>query len=262
MPNAIVAVRRSGVITACEKYGGTAASSAFTVCAACGTSEQVGERQRRAQLGRVHLLQAGVACLEAVRLEHARLQVGHPADRGGRGHRAVHGHVDLAGHAGRVLQLVHVAQRLEVLRHELAHVRLDGGLRVGHPADHRDRQPIASTRAAATAYASDRRPRARAHVASSARPAGISADQQTPSGTSTARPPRPHDHGVHDHRHHQHDQAQRREHGGGTAPSRARRRRAARAATRPEPARAASAAEGQPASPPARRSARAWRGPR
>ena len=104
-------------------------------------AEEVGQRQRRAELRRVLRLGAAGAGAVAVGLQHLLLEVGHPAKRR-RGGEVVasHGHVDLARHAGHALEVVHVLQRRQVLRHEVAHVRDHLGLGVGGPAEHREGQ--------------------------------------------------------------------------------------------------------------------------
>ena len=104
-------------------------------------AEEVRQRERRAQLGRVLGLDAGVAVLVTVRRQHPRLELGHPGDHARVGEvLGAHHHVDLARQAGGLLQVVHVPQRGHVLGHELAHVGDHLGLRVRRPAEHREQQ--------------------------------------------------------------------------------------------------------------------------
>ena len=111
------AVRRSGVITFWEKYGGSAVDGLPDLaCALPARSEQVRQRQRRAQVG----LPTGAARPEAVLPQDPPLVGGHPAhDR--RIEQAVraHDHVDVAGGAGLALDRGQVAG-LDAVRREQA----------------------------------------------------------------------------------------------------------------------------------------------
>ena len=99
MPNARFAVLRSGVTTPCEKYAGTASSRRRTALLAA-RAEEVRQRQRRAQLGRVAPLRAALAGAVAVLAQHLLLEARHPGDHLRVGDVVgAHGHVDLAGHA-------------------------------------------------------------------------------------------------------------------------------------------------------------------
>ena len=108
------------------------------VLAALGRLEQVGERQRRAQVG----LAAAVLGRVVVALEHAGLVVAHPRDHLRVGQvLALHDDVDLARHAGRLLQRVEVAHAAQILRHQLAQVGVDAGLRVEREPGQREHEP-------------------------------------------------------------------------------------------------------------------------
>ncbi len=136
MPKASSAVRRSGEMTACEKYGGTAFRSCCTDASSVGgRPEQVGQRERRAELRRMLSLHAGRLRRVAVARQDALLEARHPVDHVRSGEvRGVNGHVDLARDARRALEPVDVPQRRKVLRHELADVGDDRGLRVRDPS--------------------------------------------------------------------------------------------------------------------------------
>ena len=104
-------------------------------------AEQVGERERGAELGRILPLLAGVALLVPVRCEDPPLEVRHPGDHlRPREIAAVDQHVDLPRHPRLLLERVDVAQGGHVLRHELAHVRSDVRLGVRRPAQDGERQ--------------------------------------------------------------------------------------------------------------------------
>ena len=142
-PKARLAVLRSAVITAREKYGGTASSSARMRSrspADCRGAEEVGQRQRRAQVG------AAAAALGrvAVALEHAGLVVAHPLHDRRVGEVVAFDHdVDLARHAGRLLERLEVLHGGQVLRDEPVDVGHHLGPAVEPPADDRERRPTA-----------------------------------------------------------------------------------------------------------------------
>ena len=165
MPKASVAVRRSAVMTPCEKYGGTA-SSRPSICwrvAFWPPLEEVGQREGRAQLGLAAAALVGVA--EA--LEHRRLVARHPLHDGGIGDaRPRDDDVDLAADVGRALQRLQVVDR-PVLGHELGQVGLHARLRLEAPAgdgDHeRDEHDAARVRGRQAQRAAPDRGAAPAH---------------------------------------------------------------------------------------------------
>ncbi len=110
MPNASVAVRRSRVMTPWEKYGGTASSRRRDLRprGRAAAAEEVGQRERRAQLG----LAAAALVAVAEALEQPVLVARHPPHDGRVGELVARDHdVDLAADAGRLLQGLEVGQR-------------------------------------------------------------------------------------------------------------------------------------------------------
>ena len=153
--------------------------------AARAVAEQVGERQRRAQVG----LAAAVLGRVVVALEHPGLVGAHPRDHLRVGQvLALHDDVDLARHAGRLLQRVEVAHAAQVLRHQLAQVGVDAGLRVEREPGQREHEPDQQHALRPLERAAQRRPRAPARRAAAAARAG--ATRAAPSSSSELAPRR------------------------------------------------------------------------
>ena len=137
-PNASVAVRRSGVITLCEKYGGTASSSASTR-AREESDAFVVKRSGSENAGQMSEPPQPRARVEAQPLEDPRLVARHPGDHRRVGHAAaLDEHVDLAADAADPLQPAQVLQRRQLLRDELLHVGLHARPGLQPPAGDRD----------------------------------------------------------------------------------------------------------------------------
>ena len=262
MPNAIVAVRRSGVITACEKYGGTAASSAFTVCAAFGVwrNRSVSESAGHSSGGFTFFRQVSPVlkpCAWSTRPCRSVIQL------------------IAAGVVTAPCTVTSISPDTPVA-FSSSFTSRSAGRSCGTSWRTSDSTAVCvSATQPITASAQRYRqhlPRLRDRVRERPAPAPArrrgelrpaAGDQREKHGEDHEHGRRhgPHDHGVHAGGHAEHDHAQARQRGRPRRASRAGRRRAAHATAPHARAPAASAAVGQPASPAARRSAPAWRGP-
>ena len=183
-----LAVARDHALGEVGRAPGEAAARTFALVGARG-AEEVGQRERRAELGRAALLGAALALPVAVRAQHVALEARHPGEHRRTGDVVgAHRHVDLAGHAGGLLELVHVAQRLEVLRHELLDVGHHLALGVEHEAEHRHGQPDGQHLARAREGHPERAPGAIGQPLARARAAADGAP--APSGGPRRRPRR------------------------------------------------------------------------